>query len=293
MSSLTTAITRPADTATHPGTSHATGLAQLAKETWVLTRRSLARIRNQPETLSDVTIQPVMFTLLFAYVIGSGINLGGPFGGTGAYHEYLIAGLFGLTVIGTMASTAVGMTADMETGLIDRFRSLPISRAAVLAGRTLSDLLTNVIGLAVTAVTGLAVGWRVHTGPADFLAALGLILLFSFAVSWTGVCLGMVFRSAEAAQQLGFVVFLPLGFVSNAFVPTSGMPSWLQTVANWNPVSAVAASCRNLFGNPNPASSIGAWPMQHPELYALLWALGVLAVFGPLAVHLYHRKSAS
>jgi ABC-2 type transport system permease protein len=290
----TTALVRFAtNPATGPAPGPGGGLARLARETWILTRRSLTRIRNEPETLSDVTIQPVMFTLLFAYVFGSAINLGGPFGGTAAYHEYLIAGLFGLTVIGTLAGTAVGMTADMETGLIDRFRSLPISRSAVLAGRTVSDLVTNVLGLAVTAATGLAIGWRIHTGPVDALAALGLVLLLSYAVSWAGVCMGMVFRSAEAAQQAAFIIFLPLGFVSNAFVPTSGMPGWLQAFANWNPVSAAAASCRNLFGNPNPASSIDAWPMQHPEAYTVLWAIGVVAVFAPVAVYLYRRRARS
>ena len=289
--------TAPVRSATNPATGPAPGpgggLSRLARETWILTRRSLTRIRNEPESLSDVTIQPVMFTLLFAYVFGSAINLGGPFGGTAAYHEYLIAGLFGLTVIGTLAGTAVGMTADMETGLIDRFRSLPISRSAALAGRTVSDLVTNVLGLAVTAATGLAIGWRIHTGPADVLAALGLVLLLSYAVSWAGVCMGMVFRSAEAAQQAAFIIFLSLGFVSNAFVPTSGMPGWLQAFANWNPVSTAAASCRNLFGNPNPASSIDAWPMQHPEVYTVLWAIGVVAVFAPVAVYLYRRTARS
>jgi ABC-2 type transport system permease protein len=296
-----TTTTAPTATAPPPATGPApgpggglaglAGLARLARDTWILTRRSLARIRNQPETLSDVTAQPVMFVLLFAYVFGSAINLGGPFNGTADYREYLIGGLFGFTAIGTMAGTAVGMTADMESGLVDRLRSLPISRAAVLAGRTVSDLFTNMIGLAVTAATGLAVGWRIHTGPADVLAAVGLVVLLSFAVSWAGVCLGMLFRSPEGAQGGGFLIFLPLMFVSNAFVPTDRMPVWLRTFANWNPVSAVAASCRNLFGNPNPASSVGAWPMQHPEVYAVLWALGIVVVFAPLAVHMFRRKA--
>jgi ABC-2 type transport system permease protein len=281
----------PTTPAAGPAPGPGGGLARPARETWFLTRRSQARIRNQPEMLTDVTIQPVMFTLLFAYVFGSAINLGGPFDGTAAYREYLIGGLFAFTVIGTMAGTAVGMTADMEAGLIDRFRSLPISRAAVLIGRTVADVLTNMLGLAITAATGLAVGWRIHTGPVDVLAAVGLVVLLSFAVSWAGVCLGLLFRSAEGAQGGGFLIFLPLMFVSNAFVPTAGMPAWLRAFADWNPVSAVAASCRSMFGNPNPASSVNAWPMQHPELYSVLWALGVVAVFGPLAVHMYRTKS--
>jgi hypothetical protein len=158
----------------------------------------------------------------------------------------------------------------MSTGLIDRFRSLPMSRAAVLAGRTLADLLTQALGALVVAGVGLAIGWRIHTGVADTLAAFGLALLMGYAFTWAGACLGMVLRSPEAAQQLGFILFLPLTFISNAFVPTQGMPGWLQVVAGWNPLSALAAACRHLFGNPDPAASIQAWPMQHPVLAAVL-----------------------
>jgi ABC-2 type transport system permease protein len=179
----------------------------------------------------------------------------------------------------------------MREGIIDRFRSLPMSRAAVLIGRTSSDLLTQMIGALVVAVTGLAIGWQIHNGLGDALAGFGLALLFGYAFSWAGVCLGMVLRSVEAAQQLGFILFLPLMFISNAFVPTQGMPGWLQAVANWNPFSAVAASCRRLFGNPDPSALVQAWPMQHPELAVLGWSALLLAIFAPLAVRLYARKS--
>jgi ABC-type multidrug transport system permease subunit len=131
----------------------------------------------------------------------------------------------------------------------------------------------------------------VHTGPADALAAFGLALLFGYAFSWAGACLGMVLRSPESAQQLGFILFLPLTFISNAFVPTQGMPSWLRAVADWNPFSALAAASRHLFGNPNPAATVHAWPMQHPELAVLAWSAALLLVFAPLAVRLYRRKS--
>jgi ABC-2 type transport system permease protein len=178
----------------------------------------------------------------------------------------------------------------MATGLIDRFRALPMSRAAVLAGRTLADLLTQVLGVVVLIVTGLAIGWRIHNGVGDALLAVGLALLFAFAMTWAGACAGMLLRSPEAAQATGFIIFLPLTFVSNAFVPTQGMPSWLRDFANWNPMSAVAASCRSLFGGANPATSIQAWPMQHPQLAVVAWSLGLIAVFAPLAVHLYRRK---
>ncbi len=257
------------------------------KNTLVLARRSLARIAREPAQLLDVTIQPVIFVLLFTYVFGSAVVLPGG----GSYHEYLIGGMFGMAMAGTAPGTAVGISTDMKSGVIDRFRALPISRAAVLAGRVLSDLCTQVLGVAVLIVTGVAVGWGIHNGVADALAAIGLSLLIAFAMTWVGACAGMVLANPEAAQGLGFIVFLPLTFVSNAFVPTQGMPGWLQAVANWNPLSAVAASCRTLFGNPNPASTISAWPMQHPELATLLWSAGLIVIFAPLAVWLYRRKA--
>jgi ABC-2 type transport system permease protein len=256
------------------------------KDTWVLAKRGIARIAREPEQLSDVTVQPVIFVLLFTYVFGSAIHLPGG----GSYHQYLISGMFGMAMAGSAPGTAVGMTTDMTSGLIDRFRALPMSRAAVLAGRTVSDLLTQVLGILVLMATGLLVGWRIHNGVGDALAAVGLSLLFAFAMTWAGACAGMVLRSAEAAQAMGFIIFLPLSFVSNAFVPTQGMPSWLRDFANWNPMSAVAAACRSLFGGPNPSAAVQAWPMQHPELAVLAWSVALIAVFAPTAVWLFRRK---
>jgi ABC-2 type transport system permease protein len=254
------------------------------KNSWVLARRSVARIAREPEQLIDVTIQPVIFVLLFTYVFGSAIHLPGG----GSYHQYLISGMFGMTMAGTAPGTAVGLTADMSTGLIDRFRSLPIARSAVLAGRAMSDLATLVLGIVVLAGTGLLVGWRIERGVGNALLAAGLSLLFAFGMTWVGACAGMLLRSPESAQAMGFVLFLPLSFVSNAFVPTQGMPAWLRDVANWNPMSAVAATCRNLFGG-NVATP-DVWPMQHPELAVLIWSVGLVAIFAPLAVALYRRK---
>jgi ABC-2 type transport system permease protein len=254
------------------------------KNSWVLAKRSVARIAREPEQLLDVTIQPVIFVLLFTYVFGSAIHLAGG----GSYHQFLISGMFGMTMAGTAPGTAVGLTTDMSTGLIDRFRSLPISRAAVLAGRTMSDLATQALGIVVLSATGLAVGWRIQHGIGDALVAAGLSLLFAFAMTWVGACAGMLIRSPETAQAMGFIFFLPLAFVSNAFVPTQGMPAWLRDFANWNPMSAVAAACRNLFGGAAPAPD--AWPMQHPELAVVIWSVALIAVFAPTAVYLYRRK---
>ena len=225
--------------------------------------------------------------LLFAYVFGGAIALPGG----GSYHDYLIGGMLAMGLAATAPGTAVALVTDMSSGLIDRFRSLPTARSAVLAGRTISDLVTQVIGTAVVAGVGLAIGWRIHSSLADAAVAFGLALLFGYAFTWLGACLGMVLRSPEAAQQMGFVLFLPLTFVSNAFVPTQAMPGWLQPIAEWNPMSAVAAASRHLFGNPNPAASVPAWPMQHPELAVLGWSAVLLMVFAPLAVHLYRRKA--
>jgi ABC-2 type transport system permease protein len=256
------------------------------KDTWVLCKRSIARIAREPEQLMDVTIQPVIFVLLFTYVFGSAIRLPGG----GSYHQYLISGMFGMTMAGSAPGTAVGLCSDMTTGLIDRFRSLPISRAAVLAGRTISDLITQVLGIGVLVATGLAIGWRAENGIGDAVVAIGLSALFAFAMTWVGACAGMVMRNPEAAQAAGFVFFLPLTFCSNAFVPTQGMPAVLRDFANWNPMSAISAACRTLFGGPNPATAVQDWPMQHPELAVVCWSAGLIAIFAPLAILLYRRK---
>jgi ABC-2 type transport system permease protein len=255
-------------------------------DVWVLVRRAIARIKNEPETLMDVTLMPIIFILMFAYVFGGAIRL--PAGGS--YHEYLIGGMLGMGLAQTAPGVAVALVSDMSTGLMDRFRSLPMSRWAVLIARSIAELLTQLISTVIVVCVGLAIGWRVHTNGWDVLAALGLALLFGYAFTWGGILLGMVLRSPEAAQQLGFIVFLPLTFISSAFVPTQGMPGWLQPVANWNPMSALAAASRKLFGNPNPAALVHSWPMQHPELAVIAWSIGLIVVFAPLAVRQYRRK---
>jgi ABC-2 type transport system permease protein len=267
--------------------SPASRLWWAVKDTWVLCKRSIARIAREPEQLMDVTIQPVVFVLLFTYVFGSAIRLPGG----GSYHQYLISGMFGMVMAGSAPGTAVGLVSDMTTGLIDRFRSLPIARAAVLAGRTISDLITQALGVIVLVATGLAVGWRVHNGLGDAALAIALSLLFAFAMTWLGACAGMIMRNTESAQAAGFLFFLPLSFCSTAFVPTQGMPTVLRDFANWNPMSAIAATCRTLFGGPNPAATVQVWPMQHPELAVLAWSVGLIAIFAPIAVILYRRKA--
>jgi ABC transporter DrrB family efflux protein len=256
-----------------------------ATDVWVLVKRAIARIRNEPESLMNVTVMPVIFILMFAYVFGGAISLPGH----GSYHEYLIGGMLGMGLAQTAPGVAVALVTDMSTGLMDRFRSLPMSRWAVLLARSIAELLTQIISAAIVVCVGLAIGWRVHTGPGDVATALALSLLFGYAFTWAGILLGMVLRSPGSAQQIGFVLFLPLTFISSAFVPTQGMPGWLQPVAEWNPMSALAAAARKLFGNPNPATFVHAWPMQHPELAVIAWSVGMLLVFAPLAVGRYRR----
>jgi ABC-2 type transport system permease protein len=262
-------------------------LGWLARDSVVLMRRSVTRIARDPSQLMDVTVQPIMFILLFAYVFGGSILLPGG----GSYHAYLVSGMFGMTMAGTAPGTAVALTTDMSSGLIDRFRSLPMSQSAVLAGRALADLATQFLGLLVIAGAGLIVGWRVDTGWVQAVSALGILLLFAFAMGWLGAVLGMLLPSPESAQATGFLLFFPMSFISNAFVSTQGTPGWLAAVANWNPISAVSAATRQLLGNPNPSARVPVWPMQHPALAAALWSALLVAVFAPLAVSLYRRRT--
>ena len=253
----------------------------------VLTWRTLARIATTPEQLLNVTVQPLTFVLLFSYVFGGAISLPGG----GSYRDYLIAGLVAVNMGGTAQGAAIGLAVDLSTGLIDRFRSLPMSRAAVIGGRTLADLVMTVVGATVTVVGGLAVGWRIHAGLAGVLLALLLALLFAYSAAWAGACVGLLARGPESAQAVGLTVIVPLSLTSNAFIPTGSMPALLRGIANWNPVSVLAAACRQLLGNPDPAAAIHSWPMQHPELASALWSLTLLATMAPLAVWLYVRRT--
>jgi ABC-2 type transport system permease protein len=253
----------------------------------VLTGRNLVHIAREPLQLSDVTVQPVLFTLLFVYVFGAGVVLPG-----GAdYADFAIAGLLALTLTTSSMGTAVGLSTDLSTGVIDRFRTLPMWRSSVLVGRSLADLMTAALCAAIVGLTGLIVGWSPTDGGLNMLAGFGLFLLFSYALSWGCACLGIVSEGPESAQGIGLVILFPLAFVSNALVPTARMPAVLQTVADWNPVSTVTAACRGLWGNPNPSAAIDAWPMQHPIVASLLWCAVLLAVFVPLASWLFERRT--
>jgi ABC transporter DrrB family efflux protein len=263
------------------------GWRQAVVDGQVVTWRNLKRIPRIPELAVFAILQSIMFVLLFAYVFGGAIILPGG----GSYREALMPGIFVQTLAFAAVTTAIGLTEDMTKGLIDRFRSLPMARSAVLSGRTTSDLVYNAGILVVLMLSGLVVGWRVNNGLGQFLAAVVLLLAFAYAMAWVGVFLGMAVPTVEVAQQVGFIVIFPLTFLSNAFVPIASMPSWLQPVAEWNPISALVAACRELFGNPNPVLK-DSFPMQHPVFMSVVWIVVLLVVFAPLAVRRYRQASA-
>jgi ABC-2 type transport system permease protein len=254
----------------------------------VVVKRNLIKIVRVPELLVFTLISPIMFVLLFAYVFGSSIELEGT-----NYREFLIAGIFAQTVIFGATSTGAGIAEDMQKGVIDRFRSLPMSRSAVLVGRTASDVLINVISIVVMAGTGLAVGWRIRT---SFLEALGgflLLLFFAYTFSWIMAWVGLLVPSPEVVNNASFIVIFPLTFIANTFVPLENLPTVLKVFAEWNPVSSVTQATRELFGNTAGVAQVSdAWPIQHPVLYTVLWGFAILAVFVPLSTRLYKRAAS-
>jgi ABC-2 type transport system permease protein len=271
----------------NPAPRRSVGPLQQLGDVGVLTWRNFVHIAREPLQLSDVTVQPVLFTLLFVYVLGAGVVLSDG----GSYVDFAIPGLLALNLTTSSIGTAVGLSTDLRSGVIDRFRTLPMWRPAVLVGRSLTDVMTAAICSAFVAATGLVIGWHPDAGIASVLAGFGIFLFFSYALSWLCACIGMISDDPETAQGVGLVILFPLAFVSNALVPTAHMPVVLRTIANWNPVSAVTAACRELFGSPNPSASIDAWPMQHPVVASLLWSVALLAIFAPLAVMLYRRRT--
>ena len=257
-------------------------IASATTDSLLIGWRNLKRIPRIPELAIFAILQSIMFVLLFAFVFGGAI----PLPGGGSYREYLMPGIYIQTLAFASITTAIGMADDMSKGLIDLFRSLPMARSAVLSGRTSADVVYNAGILVVLMLSGLVVGWRVHGTLGDFLLAVGLMLFFTFAMAWIGVLLGLLVKTVEVAQQLGFLVIFPLTFLSNAFVPTETLPGVLQPIAEWNPISALVSATRELFGNPNPFPS-DSWPSEHALGLSFAWTIGLLVVFAPLAVRRY------
>jgi ABC transporter DrrB family efflux protein len=259
----------------------------LARASATVVWRNLLHIRRMPEMLLDVTVQSVMFVLLFAYVFGGSINPPGE----ASYKEFLLPGIMVQTMVFSSAIVAMGLTNDLQKGIVDRLKSLPISRQSVLVGRSISSLIHSSIGVAVMAVTGLLIGWSIHTGVVDGALGFLLLLMFGFAMIWLGIWVGSLMRTVEAVQGVMFTVMFPLTFVANTFAPTEDMPPWLRFIAEWNPVSALTQACRELWGNGPPAGADAAWPLQHAVPVSIGWSIVLTAIFAPLAVAAFRRRS--
>jgi ABC-2 type transport system permease protein len=253
----------------------------------IITRRQLLLLTRVPEVLIFSTIQPVMFVLLFRFVFGGSISTGQP----GGYVQLLMPGIFVQTVAFTLAGTASGLAEDMKKGLIDRFRSLPISQSALVIGRTLGDSLLNIVVLTVMGIAGYVVGWRPSASLGNVALGFLFLLFFGYALSWVGVLVGLSASDARVVQNVSFIVTFPLTFLSNAFAPTTGMPRILQYFAEWNPVSTMVAACRQLFGLKNQfGATAGSFPSEHPLTTSLIYMLIIMLIFIPLSLRKYRHS---
>ncbi|MCP9207015.1 ABC transporter permease [Streptomyces sp. NEAU-Y11] len=274
MSAATDTTARPANT-----------LYWALADSWTMTRRGLAHWARRPVQVVVNLVFPVMMLLMFAYFLGGGMTVPGG----GDYKEYLVPGMLALTMAFGLEGTMLAVTTDLNKGVIDRFRSMPMAPSAVLVGRSVLDMLQSALSLCVLIGVALAMGWRWHDGLGDALYAVGLLLWLRFAMLWIGIHLGMVAGRPELVQAVQILVW-PVGFLSNAFSAPENMPAWLGTVAEWNPMSATAAAVRDLFGIPG-AGGGGSWAAEHARLLAVCWPLFLLAVFFPLAVGRFRRLS--
>ncbi|MFF2329311.1 MULTISPECIES: ABC transporter permease [unclassified Streptomyces] len=260
----------------------ATGRNTPVADTLAVLGRHLQRIKAAPGIVILTQTMPITMLLFFGYVFGSALAVPGR-----EYRAFLVPGLLAATAAGGLMTGMFQSSQDCHRGVMDRFRALPMSRSAVPFGQTVADLVTTAVGLIPLILVGLAVGWRIEGGPLAALGAFGLLLLLRFATSWMGCWLGLLIRNEEIAGQLGSATFV-LPLLSSAYIPTEGLPGWLRTVAEWNPISAMASASRDLFGNASPAAD-AAWPVAHPVAGTLAWSVLLLAVFVPLSVRRYAR----
>ncbi|MEV0124811.1 ABC transporter permease [Streptomyces sp. NPDC050703] len=272
------------------GPRPAGGIGQSVRDSLVVAKRNLIRMTRIPEMILFGLVQPVMFVILFTYVFGGSMKIGDT-ANADVYKNFLMAGIFAQTVTFATAGAGAGIADDMHKGLIDRFRSLPMARGAVLTGRTIADLVQTALTLLVLAVVALLVGWRVHEGIGKALAAFGLLLLLGYAFTWVGALIGLSVRTPEAATSGGLIWLFPVTFISNAFVDSSQMTPWLRHVADWNPFSATVQACRELFGNPGVSTST-AWPMEHPVWASVIYSVVIIVFFRTLAVRKYRSATA-
>ena len=260
----------------------------IAQQSWIMVKRNMIHTKRMPEMLSDVTVQPIMFVLLFAFVFGASIATRGG----ASYREFLLPGIQAQTIVFTAFVVASGITADAEKGVIDRFRSLPIRRSSVLIGRSIASLIHSSIGIVVMAITGLCIGWRIRGSVGEAVLAFALILVFGFGMIWFGILVGSLMRSVEAVNGVMFTVLFPITFLANTFAPTEPMPRWLRVAAEWNPVSSLAQAMRELWGNGPAAPPDAQLPLHHPVLATILWSLAMTAVLAPFALRAYARRTS-
>jgi ABC-2 type transport system permease protein len=254
----------------------------------IVAKRNLIKVKRVPELLVWTLMSPIMFVLLFSYVFGGSIEIPGM-----DYREFLLPGILTQTVVFGATFTGAGLAEDMQKGIIDRFRSLPMSRSAVLIGRTGSDIVYNLLSIVVMSGTGLLIGWRIRTSLLEALGGIVLLLLFAYAFSWVMAYVGLLVPSPEVVNNASFMVIFPLTFVAHTFVDATRLVEPLQTFALWNPVSSVAQSARVLFGNTAPQLPVpDVWSLQHPVLYTLIWVAIILAIFVPLSTRQYKRSGS-
>ena len=252
----------------------------------IFARRNLEHIRQVPEKLTNVTVQPLMFVLLFAYVFGGAIKVGGA-----GYKEYLIGGILIQTLAFAMMGPAMSIATDLQEGVIDRFRSLPSRRSAYLLGHYLAEMLGSILTIVILLSTGFIVGWRTHAGFLHVFEAIALLLVFASAMIWLGLWLGILVRSPDAVMGIGFVIVFPVTFISNAFVPIESMPNVLQWVASVNPVSVLIAAVRTLFGNPVSPVTKHVWPIDHPVGAAWLYSLALVLLGWVIGQRRYRART--
>lgn len=265
-------------------------MSMVVSDSLTVTKRNVIKIKRVPDVLIFSTLSPIMFVLLFAYIFGTAIKVPGLEGG---YREFIIAGIFVQTVVFGSTFTGLSLAEDMQKGIIDRFRSLPMAPSSVLIGRTVSDVVINVVSLVVMSLTGLVVGWRIRGSVLDAVLAYVLLLLFAYAISWIMAVVGLLVHTPEVFNNASFMVIFPLTFLANTFVPLTELPTPLRVFAEWNPVSALAQATRELFGNAAPmVEGSTAWSLEHPIATTLIWVVIILVVFVPLALRQY-RKSVS
>jgi ABC transporter DrrB family efflux protein len=283
---MTTAL-HDAPGAYRPGiASRSSSLRRWWSDTLVFASRNVEHIRQIPEKLLDVTLQPLMFVLLFAYVFGGAIVVSG-----GSYREYVIGGILVQSLAFGLTGPATAIATDLTEGVIDRFRSLPATRGAYLSGHYLAELAGMGLSICVMVGAGLVVGWGVHGGAADALLALVLLLAFSSAMIGVGTWIGLAVRTPDAVMGVAFMVVFPLTFLSTAFVPMQTLPNVLQWVAAWNPVSVVVAAVRDLFGNPVAPVTHHTWPLDHAVLASFLYCALILAVTVPASLARYRART--